>query len=204
VSDCGCHLGVSNDPRQQRTLVIALTLNASMAVIGFLAGWIGQSTGVIADALDMLADASAYAIALVAIGRSASFKTRAARVSGALLLVLGVGVLLDVARRALGGSEPASAIMLGAAILSLAVNLTVLRLLRPFRQGEIHLRATWIFTRADVVANLGVIASAAAVWLSGSRIPDLVAGTAIGCYVIREAIEILRSRDSSTASSTVR
>jgi Co/Zn/Cd efflux system component len=57
--------------------------------------------------------------------------------------------------------------------------------------GEVHLRATWIF-RVDVIANIGVIASGVLVLLSGSRYPDLVAGTAIGGYVVKEAVEILR------------
>ena len=74
-------------------------LNAAMAVIGGMAGWIAQSTGLLADALDMLSDAAAYAIALMAIGRSALFKVRAATLSGSILLVLGVGVLVEVGRR---------------------------------------------------------------------------------------------------------
>ena len=52
------------------------------------AGWIAQSTGLLADALDMLSDATAYAIGLVAIGRTARFKANAAALSGGILLVL--------------------------------------------------------------------------------------------------------------------
>jgi len=192
MSDCGCHPESTQDPAQRRTLWIALLLNAAMAVIGFVAGWFAQSTGVLADALDMLSDAAAYAIGLVAIGRSATFKMRAAQLSGGVLLVLGLVVVFETVRRGVYGSEPTSGVMFAAALLSLAVNLTVLRLLRPFQQGEVHLRATWIFTRADVVANLGVIASAVLVWMTGSRFPDLIVGAAIGAYVVREAVEILR------------
>ena len=47
-----------------------------------------SSGSLIADALDMLADASAYAIALVAVGRSTRFKAGAAALSGGLLLAL--------------------------------------------------------------------------------------------------------------------
>jgi hypothetical protein len=54
-----------------------------------------------------------------------------------VLLVLGLGVLLDVARRALFGSAPESLVMIGVACVSLAVNATVLRTLGRFRKGEI-------------------------------------------------------------------
>jgi Co/Zn/Cd efflux system component len=54
----------------------------------------------------------------------------------------------------------------------------------------VHLRATWIFTRVDVIANVGVIFSGLLVLLTGSRFPDLVVGGAIGVYVMKEALEI--------------
>ena len=82
MSDCGCEAPRVKTEHERRVLYIALGLNAAMAVIGGLAGWIAQSTGLLADALDMLADATAYTIALLAIGRSALFKIRAATLSG--------------------------------------------------------------------------------------------------------------------------
>ena len=188
MSECGCHVEATTDPGQRRALWIALALNALMAAVGSILGWIAQSTGVLADALDMLADAAAYAIGLAAIGRSLRFKQRAAYWSGGILLLLGLGLLIETGRRGLVGSEPVGGLMLLAAGLSLVVNLIVLRLL----QGEVHLRATWIFTRADVVANLGVLVAAGLVAIAGSRFPDLLVGGAIGAYVVKEAIEILR------------
>ncbi|MBL8297365.1 MAG: cation transporter [Rhodanobacteraceae bacterium] len=190
MSDCGCH-AEANTVAERRVLWIALALNAAMAVIGSLAGWWAQSTGLLADALDMLSDATAYAIGLAAIGRSARFKQRAAGVSGSLLLLLGIGVLVEVGRRAWFGSEPIGWPIVATALVSLAVNLTVLRLLRPFRTGEVHLRATWIFTRADVVANIGVVVSGLLILATGWRYPDLVVGALIGLYVCKEALEIL-------------
>ncbi len=202
MSDCGCHVEPAEDPGQRRTLWIALALNAGMAVVGFLIGWWAQSTGVLADALDMLSDATAYSIGLLAIGRSPLFKQRAAQLSGTVLLVLGVGVIVEAIRRGITGSEPLSLWMMGAAALSLAVNLAVLRMLRPFRKGEIHLRATWIFTRADVVANIGVLVAAGLVMATGSRFPDLIVGAAIGAYVVKEALEILREARAKPQTAT--
>ena len=195
---CGCEAPEVRTAEERRVLRIALVLNAAMAVIGGLAGWIAQSTGLLADALDMLSDAAAYAIALIAIGRSALFKVRAATFSGGILLVLGGGVLFEVGRRLVYGAEPLSEWMIGTALLSLVVNLTVLRLLAPMKSGEVHLRATWLFTRADVVANLGVILAGLLVLWLGVPYPDFVIGTLIGLYVIKEAIEILRDARSET------
>jgi cation diffusion facilitator family transporter len=187
---CDSDLAVETEA-QQRVLRIALVLNATMFIVGLVAGLLGQSSSLIADALDMFADASTYAIGLGAIGRSARFKAGAATLSGSLLLLLGVMVLLDVGRRALLGSEPESAVMMAVAFVSLLVNANVFRMLGRYREGEVHLRATWIFTRVDVIANVGVMLSGLLVLLTGSRFPDLVVGGAIGVYVMKEALEIL-------------
>lgn len=200
MSDCGCHHEAKN-ANERRVLRIALVLNAAMAVIGGAAGWIAYSTGLLADALDMLADAAAYAIGLVAIGRTARFKANAAWVSGSVLMALGIGVLVEVGRRVVQGAEPMSWWMIGTALLSLVVNVTVLRLLAPLKSGEVHLRATWLFTRADVVANIGVVVAGVLVLLLGSPYPDFVIGALIGLYVIKEAVEILGDARRATQAA---
>ena len=188
---CGHSDESTETASQRRVLRIALALNATMFIVGVVAGLVGQSSSLIADALDMLADASAYAIALGAIGRSTRFKAGAATLSGSLLLLLGVLVLLDVGRRALFGSEPESLVMMAVAFLSFLVNASVLRMLGRYREGEVHLRATWIFTRVDVIANVAVMLSGLVVLPTGSQFPDLIVGGAIGIYVVKEAFEIL-------------
>lgn len=191
MGSCECHQTVGTTDR--KILTIALLLNALMFVIGMIAGLLAQSTGLIADSLDMLADATAYALGLLAIGRGIRFKAMTAALSGSLLLVLGIVVLVEVIRKAWFGSSPESEIMILVASISLMVNGIVLYLLKRFREGEVHLRATWIFTRADVVANIGVIISGVLVYLTNSRYPDLIVGFAISLYVIKEAFEILKS-----------
>lgn len=191
MSDCGCAPPPLETAAQKRALWIALALNAMMFVVEVAGGLAVDSTGLIADGLDMLSDATVYAIALVAIGRTMRFKSSAALFSGISLLVLGLLLLVEVGRRFLDGGTPEGPWMIGIAALALVVNLVVLRLLSEHRSGEVHLRAAWIFTRADVVANAAVIVSGIAVLLTGSRYFDLVVGAAIGLYVIREAFEII-------------
>lgn len=191
MADCGCGPTATETAAQRRTLWVALALNATMFVVEVTAGVIANSAGLISDGLDMLADASAYAIALVAVGRTSRFKANAATISGALLLLLGLGVLADVARRFVSGEPPEGIWMMVVGASALAVNATVLRLLSKQRRDEVHIRATWIFTRADVVANAAVIVSGLAVLLTGIRHFDLVVGAAIGLYVAKEAVKIL-------------
>lgn len=192
MTDCGCRQ-TATTREERKTLIIALILNLIMFVIGFIAGIIAQSTALIADSFDMLADSATYFLGIIAVGRSAKSKKTVAFISGSLLLILGLSLLLEVGRRAWFGSSPESSLMIWVACLSLIINTIVLRLLRNFRNGEVHLHAAWIFTRADVVANIGVIISGILVLLTKSRYPDLIVGFAIGLYVIKESFEILKS-----------
>jgi cation diffusion facilitator family transporter len=199
--DFGCKTTVDS-VAQRRILIIALGLNATMFVVGLTAGLVAQSTGLIADSLDMLADAAAYSIALSAVNRGALFKARAASVSGGVLLALGIGVWLDAVRRGVLGSSPESGIMMSVASISLVVNATVLYLLGRYRDREVHLRATWIFTRVDVIANLAVILSGLTILLTGFRFIDLIVGSAIGLYIVKEALEILREAREAGAGDS--
>jgi len=192
MTDCGCAPSLPETAAQKRALWLALVLNCAMFVVEVTVGIRANSTALLADGLDMLSDAAVYAVALLAIGRSMSFKTNAALWSGIALLVLGIGLVLEVLRRFYQGDAPEGGWMIGVAMVALVVNVIVLRLLSRHRSGEAHLRAAWIFTRADVIANAAVILSGVAVLQTGIRQIDLAVGAAIGAYVIREAFEILR------------
>jgi hypothetical protein len=177
---------------QRTVLWIVLAINAGMFVIELGVGLWAQSTGLIADSLDMLADAAVYGIALAAVGGSALSQRRAARISGWLQLGLAALVLLDVGRRLVQGSEPVSTAMVILGALALVANLLVVALIARHRAGGVHLRASWIFSVNDTLANLGVIAAGALVALTGSQLPDLIAGAAIALLVASGAWRILR------------
>jgi Co/Zn/Cd efflux system component len=178
--------------RERRVLLAVLSINAAMFVIELAAGLWAQSTGLVADSLDMLADASVYAIALLAVGGAHASQRRSARVSGWLQLALAGLVLVEVVRRATQGSEPISGAMMFVGLLALVANLTCVALLSRHRTGGVHLRASWIFTTNDALANAGVIAAGLLVAVTGSALPDLLIGTAIAVLVASGALRILR------------
>lgn len=188
---------LSNTDEDRTTLRVALVLNAAMFVVGMTVGLWAQSSGVMADALDMLSDAMAYGLSLFAVGRGIRFKRYSARWTGATLMLLSIGIVADAVRRFLFGSEPLGAVMIAYSLLSLCVNVTVLLKLTKYRQGEINLRASWLCTRADVIANFATLAAGLVVLTTGWRYADLLVGLAIGAYVAKEAAEIWRQSTQS-------
>lgn len=195
MSDCGCSFE-ARDAKQQKVLVRLLAINGTMFVAEIAVGLLAHSTGVMADSLDMLADALVYGTGLYAIGRSAAVKHRAAYWSGIFQIMLAGSILIEVGRRALYGSEPNSGLMIAISIVALAANAYCLKLLSRHRDGEVHMRASWIFSRSDVIANAGVILAGALVAATDSRWPDLIVGTAIAVVVLRGGREILREANA--------
>lgn len=166
-------------------------INAAMFVVELVVGIAGQSTGLIADSLDMFADAAVLGLSLFAVGRSAAAKTRAAHVAGWLQLVLALGALSEVVRRFLYGSEPASVLMIVMGAFALAANAWCLRAMAKRRNDGAHMKAGYIFLSNDVLANAGVIVAGVLVAVTGSPFPDLVIGTIVGLVVLNGARRIL-------------
>jgi len=54
------------------------------------------------------------------------------------------------------------------------------------------MRASWMFSRNDVIANLGVIVSGLLVAYTGSSYPDLVIGLLIAAIVVRGGVYIFK------------
>lgn len=190
----GAAAAMPDPAAEARTLRLLLAINAAMFLVEGVAGWLAESSGLIADALDMLADALVYGLSLWAVGRAARAQLRAAHVSGVLQAALALGVFADVARRLLGGSAPEPPAMIGVSTLALAANVSCLVLVARHRHGGAHMKASWIFSTNDVLANLGVIAAGALVGWTGSALPDLAVGTAVALLVLAGAIRILRLR----------
>ena len=190
MSCCSCHEDTANVERA--TLWKLLLINGVMFLAEALAGWWGESTGLLADSLDMFADASVYGIALFAVGRSHDLQLRSAIASGLMQIALGLGVLFEVVRRFVFGSEPVSTLMIAVGVTALVANVSCLLLLAKHRKGGIHMRASWIFSTNDVIANVGVIVSGALVMYFNSRFPDLLIGTVVSLFVLAGGYRILR------------
>ena len=184
---------------EAKVLKILLAINGVMFAVEFVSGWIAESTGLIADSLDMLADAIVYGLSLYAVGRAATLKNRAARLSGYMQMLLAMGALSEVIRRLIFGSDPEPPYMIAVSLVALAANISCLLLLSRHREGEVHMKASWIFSTNDVIANIGVITAGVLVLLTKSHLPDLIVGAIITIIVFRGALQILKlSRDTTS------
>lgn len=121
--------------QESGTLRWLLGINALLFVVEMTAGLIARSTGLIGESLDNFADAAVYGLALYAVGHSVKMQVRAAHLAGVLQLILAVGVLVEVVRRFVFGSEPESLVMMAIAFVALIANTSCLLLISKHREG---------------------------------------------------------------------
>lgn len=184
----------ADNEKEASLLKLLLIINGVMFITELALGLWAESTGLIADSLDMFADAAVYGVALYAVGRAASIKLKAAHLAGWLQVLLAIGVLSEVVRRFIYGSEPVSILMISVGFLALLANTYSLILIAKHRHYGAHMKASYIFSANDVIANLGVIIAGALVYWTGSAYPDLVIGFIIAVIVLLGAKRILQMR----------
>ena len=193
IGDGGELDAVPDSGRERPALVFALVINTVFFVGELTAGLVSKSMGLVADALDMGADAAVYALSLLAVGTSTVRKNGLARTSGYVQFGLAVIGLGEVVRRFISDdSLPEVGPMIVVSLLALAGNVATLVVLRRVRSSEAHFQASWIFTANDIKVNALVIAAAIVVAFTDSSAPDLIAGAIIFTIVANGARRIQR------------
>ena len=145
-----------------------------MFAVEIVAGLMGGSKALQADALDFLGDAANYAISLGVAGMALAWRARAALLKGVTLAVLGLYVLAATTWAVWHGGVPEAHVMGAVGIAALVANAGVALTLYRFRTGDANMRSVWICSRNDAIGNVAVVLAAAGVFGTGTAWPDLI------------------------------
>ena len=178
--------------QQRKVLWIVLVLNVVLVISLLITGIIGDSSGLLANAIDNASDIAVYVISLFAIGRPQRFKRIAATVSGVMLLLLTLGVLVEAIRRFLTGAEPIGLTMMIMAVIAGIINLVCVKLLAGLQEKDVNLRAAETFSVNDFVSNGGILLAGILVLWTGQQWPDLLVTIGVAAIVAKGGFEILR------------
>jgi cation diffusion facilitator family transporter len=178
--------------RHRRVLWVVLVINAVMFLVEGGAGVMAHSTALLADALDMLGDALVYGFSLFVLARSARWQAGAALAKGGFMLVFGLGVLGEAAYKAFHPVMPGVEVMGVIGGLALMANVVCFVLLYRSRHDNLNMRSTWLCSRNDLLANVGVLVAAAGSAILMSRWPDLLVGVVIASLFLSSALHVLR------------
>lgn len=192
---CGCHGDTGRaerDPAYRRALWLVVLLNLGFGVAECVGGFIADSQALKADALDFLGDGSITFVGLLALAWSERARAKVALVQGLFLGGLGLFVVAMAAWRVLNVVPPEAELMGGIGVAALAVNVLAAWVLSRFRDGDANVRAVWLFSRNDALANIAVIVAAGLVVWTRSGWPDLIVAAAIALLFLHSSYEIVR------------
>ncbi|WP_244858571.1 MULTISPECIES: cation transporter [Lysobacteraceae] len=178
---------------QKRVLRTVMLIN--IATFGMMVGaaWYSRSSALLSGTLDNLGDAVTYALSLSVVAAGARAKARVAVFKGALISCAALGVAIQIGWRLAHPTVPIFEGMGVAAILNLAANLYCLRLLNPYRAGDVNMASAWECSRNDVFEGIAVIVATVAVWVFDAGWPDIVVAIALLLLFLRSAFRVLRS-----------
>ncbi|MEI3853341.1 MULTISPECIES: cation diffusion facilitator family transporter [Ensifer] len=202
------HADVSSTPVSRLWASLGLTGGFMLAEV--VGGVLTGSLALISDAMHMLTDTAALAIALVAIhvGRRPSdllrtygyarFEILAAAFNALLLLAVAFYILYEAWKRLSEPQEIQSGGMLVIAVIGLLVNLASMRLLTSHKDESLNVKGAYLEVWSDMLGSLAVIVGAAVIWFTGWQWVDSLLAVGIGFMVfprtwvlLKECINIL-------------
>ena len=195
TSSCGCTgdtMRAERDPAYRRALWMVVLLNLGFGLVEIVGGFLADSQALKADALDFIGDGTITLFGLIALGWTARARSRVALTQGLFLGALGIGVIGFAIWRAMNAVAPEAELMGGIGVVALIVNVSAALVLSRFREGDANVRAIWLFSRNDAVANIAVIAAAGLVAWTGKAWPDLAVAGVIALLFLHSAWEITR------------
>lgn len=188
----------------RETVGIALGITAAIGVVEVLGALLSNSLALLGDAVHNFVDTTALAIALASLSvmsrapsRRQTFGYHRAEVLGAwvngiVLLLVAAYIAVRAVDRLYRPEPVQGPVMLGIAVLGLAVNGVALAVLRSFRKASIGARGAFLHILSDTVTSVGVIVAGVLVWRFDAPLADPAVAVLIVAFIVRGAVGLLR------------
>ena len=189
----------------EKSLRIAFALTLGFLLVELAGGIVAQSLALLSDAAHMFTDTAALAIALLAIRISKRpadkkrtfgyhrFEILAATFNAMLLLVVAAYILWEAWLRIKAPAEIQSNLMLGIAVIGLAVNLISMKVLRSGQDASLNVKGAYLEVWADMIGSIGVIVGAGLIKFTGWAWIDSAVAILIGLWVVPRTMTLLKS-----------
>jgi cobalt-zinc-cadmium efflux system protein len=188
--------------RQRLVMVFGLTL--AVFVLEVAGAMASGSLALLADAGHMFTDVVGIGLALGAIwvaGRPATdsrtfgflrLEIVAAAINALLLFGVAGYLLLEAWRRLADPPGIASGLMLGVALIGLAVNAASVLLLRDAQHRSLNMRGAYLEVMGDLAGSATVIVAAVVIAVTGWLPADPIASVVIGLLILPRTFNLLR------------
>jgi cobalt-zinc-cadmium efflux system protein len=200
----------------RRALAVALVLTASYTVVEVVGGLVAGSLALLADAVHMLSDNVALALALVAAWlatkpatpeRTYGYKRAevlAALANGVMLVALALWIFVEAGMRLRDPGDVLGGWMLAIALLGIVVNVAAGLVLSRARSHSLNVEAAFRHVFADLLGSVGVAVAAVVILATGWVEADPLVSILIGVLVLVSTWSILRDSTAILLESTPR
>ena len=189
--------------KHRKVLQVVLIINAVMFLVEGIAGVEARSTSLMADALDMFGDALVYGLSIYVITESARKQAKASMVKGVFMLFFAAVVLSEAAYKILYPVIPDASTIGIIGSIALLANLVCFFMLYTHREDNLNMSSTWLCSRNDLVANVGVLFAGYLTYVFASRWPDIIVGILIAVLFLKSAIQIIREAKRETSKPDI-
>lgn len=188
----------------RRRLAIALALIVALMGVEVAGGILAHSVALLADAGHMLTDAAALAAALAAAALAARpargpwtfglgrAEILAAQGNGLVLLLVTLGIVYSSVRRLVSPPHVHGGIVVGVALVGVAVNLAATLVLSGADRTSLNVRGAFLHVATDLAAFVGTAIAGALVLVTGWSRFDPIAGLLVAALMLRSSWSLLR------------
>ena len=200
----------------RRALALALVFTASYTAVEVVGGLFAGSLALLADAVHMLSDNVALALALVATWlatrpatpeRTYGYKRAevlAALANGVLLVALAIWIFVEAGMRLRDPGDVLGGWMLAIALLGIVVNVAAGLVLSRARSHSLNVEAAFRHVFADLLGSVGVAVAAVVILATGWVEADPLVSIHIGVLVLVSTWSILRDSTAILLESAPR
>ena len=175
----------------RKVVIIVAVLNLAYFGVEFAVALAISSVSLFADSVDFLEDASVNFLIAIALGWSATSRSRVGMALAGILLIPGLATLWMVWEKFLVPLPPAPLPLSLTGAGALVINLACAFMLVQFRAHSGSLtRAAFLSARNDVLANVAIIAAGFVTAYTLSGWPDLIVGLGIAAMNADAAREV--------------
>ena len=198
------HTHVSAAAANRDRLLAVLGLSLFVLLVEVVGGIASNSLALLADAGHMLTDVSGIGLSLLAIwfaGRRPTTERSfgylrleifAAVANAVLLFGVAAFILVEAWQRLSAPPEVASGLMLGVALVGLALNAVSLFVLRDAQRTSLNMRGAYLEVMGDLAGSAAVIVAAVIITWTGWIAADAVASVAIALLILPRTFALLR------------
>jgi cobalt-zinc-cadmium efflux system protein len=188
----------------RRALTVALVLVAGLMAGEIVAGMIGQSLALLADAGHMLTDAAALGFALVASAMAARpaagrwtfgysrLEILAAQANGITLGLLALWIVWAAVHRLVDPSDVHGGLVLVVALAGAVVSLVASLVLARASKDSLNVRAAFVHVATDVAAFGATALAGGLILATGWNRLDPIASLAVAALMIWSSVQLLR------------